>query len=133
MTADVPGRICHCCNLTLEDDHPILSASLEAARRRVTSAIALYEATLALSRKNRCAIGTASADVDAFLQRVGADVLAINEDTGSLALRDQARFGKAVGHPARLNMGDCFAYAMAKQHRVPLLYKGDDFVRTDLA
>ena len=44
-----------------------------------------------------------------------------------------ARFGKGSGHPAQLNLGDCFAYAMAKQHGVPLLYKGDDFSQTDLA
>ena len=44
-----------------------------------------------------------------------------------------ARYGKGRGHPARLNLGDCFAYAMAKQHGVPLLYKGDDFSQTDLA
>ena len=39
----------------------------------------------------------------------------------------------SVGHPARLNMGDCFAYACAKRLDAPLLYKGDDFARTDLA
>lgn len=41
-------------------------------------------------------------------------------------------YGKVVGHPAKLNLGDCFAYACAKAIEVPLLYKGDDFVRTDL-
>ena len=42
------------------------------------------------------------------------------------------RFGRGHGHPARLNFGDCLAYAVAKVHRVPLLYKGDDFSRTDI-
>ena len=51
----------------------------------------------------------------------------------TLALGAFDRFGKGSGHPARLNLGDCFAYAMAKQHGVPLLYKGDDFSQTDLA
>ncbi len=43
------------------------------------------------------------------------------------------RYGKIVGHPAALNFGDCFAYACAKALGVPLMYKGDDFSRTDLA
>ena len=42
------------------------------------------------------------------------------------------RFGRGRGHPARLNMGDCMAYAVAKVWRAPLLFKGDDFVHTDL-
>ncbi|MGN6468274.1 MAG: type II toxin-antitoxin system VapC family toxin, partial [Rhizobiaceae bacterium] len=41
--------------------------------------------------------------------------------------------GKGSGHPAQLNMGDCFSYAMARQAGVPLLYKGGDFALTDLA
>jgi ribonuclease VapC len=42
-------------------------------------------------------------------------------------------YGKIVAHKAELNFGDCFAYACAKSHKLPLLYKGDDFVHTDLA
>ncbi|MBK3395788.1 MULTISPECIES: type II toxin-antitoxin system VapC family toxin [Methylobacterium] len=42
------------------------------------------------------------------------------------------RFGRGRGHPARLNMGDCMAYAVAKVWRLPLPFKGDDFVHTDL-
>lgn len=43
-----------------------------------------------------------------------------------------ARYGHRTGHPARLNMGDCFAYALAKTRNLPLLFKGDDFVHTDI-
>jgi ribonuclease VapC len=50
-----------------------------------------------------------------------------------LALSGSATYGKAVGHPADLNLGDCFAYACAKALNVPLLYKGNDFSQTDLA
>jgi ribonuclease VapC len=42
------------------------------------------------------------------------------------------RFGKGRGHPAQLNFGDCLSYAVAKVHQLPLLYKGEDFARTDL-
>jgi ribonuclease VapC len=47
------------------------------------------------------------------------------------ALEAYFRFGKGL-HPARLNLGDCFAYALAKHLDAPLLYKGDDFTRTDV-
>ena len=49
----------------------------------------------------------------------------------SAALDAYYRFGKGL-HPARLNLGDCFAYALAKQLDAPLLYKGDDFAKTDI-
>lgn len=42
-------------------------------------------------------------------------------------------YGKLIGHEADLNFGDCFAYACAKALGMPLLYKGNDFARTDLA
>ena len=42
------------------------------------------------------------------------------------------RYGKGTGHPAGLNFGDCFSYAIARRRNLPLLYKGDDFARTDL-
>jgi ribonuclease VapC len=42
-------------------------------------------------------------------------------------------YGKGSGHPANLNFGDCFSYALARDKREPILYKGDDFVHTDSA
>jgi ribonuclease VapC len=51
-------------------------------------------------------------------------------DIARAAYRD---FGKGSGHPAQLNFGDCFAYALAKSMREPLLFKGDDFSQTDVA
>ena len=51
---------------------------------------------------------------------------------GRRALDAAARFGRVVGHPANLNLGDCFVYACAKAYRVPLLFKGEDFSQTDI-
>jgi antitoxin VapB len=56
-------------------------------------------------------------EVEAFLQRVGISVLPVDAGTARLALGAQAVFGKVARHPAKLNMGDCFAYAMAKAAR----------------
>ena len=52
---------------------------------------------------------------------------------GAEAIRALSVYGKMVGHPAQLNMGDALSYACAKAFHVPLLYKGDDFSKTDLA
>lgn len=59
------------------------------------------------------------------------DQIPLSIDVTSAAIDAFARFGKGR-HPAALNMGDCFAYACARVHRVPLLYKGDDFSLTDI-
>jgi ribonuclease VapC len=59
--------------------------------------------------------------------------LGITPADGDAALEAFERFGKGRNHPAQLNLADCFAYAMAKTHGVPLLFKGDDFDKTDIA
>ncbi len=56
----------------------------------------------------------------------------VTEEQAYLALDAYNRFGKGTGHPAGLNYGDCFSYALAKQTGDPLLFKGNDFTRTDL-
>ena len=71
--------------------------------------------------------------VDDFIVEIGALDMAISSDVGSLAIDAGMRYGKAVGHPADLNFGDCFAYACARSLGARLLYKGSDFSRTDLA
>ncbi|RWA64674.1 type II toxin-antitoxin system VapC family toxin [Mesorhizobium sp.] len=68
-----------------------------------------------------------------FVVEINAHNVAIDEDIGSRAIDASIRYGKAVGHPADLNLGDCFAYACAKALDVPLLYRDSDFVQTDLA
>ena len=56
----------------------------------------------------------------------------VDEQQLEYAIGAYAGFGKGTGHPARLNYGDCFAYALARATDCPLLYKGDDFARTDI-
>lgn len=71
--------------------------------------------------------------VDAFITEVAGKEIMISGDIGNRAIEASMKYGKAVGHKADLNFGDCFAYACAKAHRLPLLYKGNDFSQTDLA
>ena len=61
----------------------------------------------------------------------GIETVALTPDLADLALDAFARFGKGR-HPAGLNMGDCASYALAASRRLPLLYKGSDFSRTDI-
>jgi ribonuclease VapC len=71
--------------------------------------------------------------VDSLIAELGAKEISISGSIGDKALDAAMTYGKAVGHPADLNFGDCFAYACAKVSGVGLIYKGDDFAPTDLA
>ncbi len=71
--------------------------------------------------------------VDRFVSDIEAQEVVIDASTGQGALDAMAAYGHMGGHPAKLNFGDCFAYASAKQHELALIYKGDDFSQTDLA
>ncbi len=68
--------------------------------------------------------------LDLWLANVNVSVRE-DVDLGAHALDTYLRYGKGF-HPARLNLADCFAYALAKTLNVPLLYKGDDFAKTDI-
>ncbi|MEY4779870.1 MAG: hypothetical protein RLZZ607_1183, partial [Pseudomonadota bacterium] len=67
------------------------------------------------------------------LAEVRAETVTITAAIGDAAIVTAQTYGRAVGHAADLNFGDCFAYACAKSRDAPLLYKGNDFSQTDLA
>ncbi len=112
--------------------------------RFFVSPLVKFEASVALARQNAAVKGTdvkpspellrrAQRAVDAFVEDLDAEEVAITPEVGRRALDAGAAYGKAVDHPADLNFGDCFAYAYAKLLGVPLIYKGNDFAHTDLA
>jgi ribonuclease VapC len=70
------------------------------------------------------------ADLEALIQMFEIRIVPADGDTARMASRTQVTFGKRT--PARLNLGDCFTYALARELDAPLLYKGDDFTRTDV-
>ena len=118
--------------LTEEVDGPELSRRLSKAVAPVTSAVAVYETALVLAHKGRHDAVGAYGLIERYLARAKVNVVDIPPEASALAVDAFQRYGKGR-HPAKLNLGDCFAYAMAKREGVPLLYKGDDFARTDLA
>ena len=117
--------------IAMEDDAMTLAARLGQARAVQTSAIALFETAAGLARIANAPVADALAVVDRFLAEVNATVIPIGSATGREALAAFARFGKGR-HAARLNMGDCFAYAVAKSRNASILFVGDDFTHTDL-
>jgi len=118
--------------LTREPDADSLVDRLEQASAPITSPIAIFEAALGLCRKRQASVAEAEADVRAFLEMARIRVVAITDAECASALDAFSRYGKGRGHPAQLNLGDCFAYAMARNHQAALLFKGDDFDRTDI-
>ena len=73
----------------------------------------------------------ASRQLDAFIRRAGIEITAVTFDQAQIARQAYLDFGKGR-HPAGLNFGDCFAYALARETGEPLLFKGDDFGKTDI-
>ena len=108
-----------------------LAVRVARAERVAVSPIALYEATTGLARKRACSIEDAASLVEEFAEATGARIIDITAAIARDAARAFGRFGRGR-HRADLNMGDCFSYACARAEGLPLLFKGDDFVHTDI-
>jgi ribonuclease VapC len=98
--------------------------------RRLVGAPTLVEASAVLFARKGSAGEVA---LDALLERLSIEVVAMSVGAARLARLAYARFGKGVGDPGVLNFGDCLAYGVAMTEREPLLCKGDDFLHTDVA
>lgn len=70
--------------------------------------------------------------LDSFLLKSGMAVVEVSPRMGEIAFEAYRRYGKGTGHDASLNYGDCFSYALAEYLGAPLLFKGEDFSRTDI-
>ena len=111
-----------------EPERPQFAAAIDAAALRLLSAATLVEATLVVEgRKGRRAEGM----VDRFVEDAEIEVLPVTIEHAQLACEAFRAFGKGR-HAAGLNLGDCFAYALAKASDEALLFKGDDFPKTDI-
>jgi ribonuclease VapC len=92
------------------------------------SAVSYFEASMVLIGR-----GTPQAwiELDAFLMRSGIELVPFDRELATWARDAFTRFGRGR-HPARLNFGDCVSYALARARGLPLLYKGEDFAKTDV-
>lgn len=113
-------------------DEPEATAMLTALARdevRRVGAPTLVEASAVLQARKG---GAGDVALDAFLERASIDVISMTPSAARLARLAYGRYGKGVGDPGVLNYGDCLAYGVAMTEREPLLFKGDDFGRTDV-
>ncbi|MSQ02367.1 MAG: type II toxin-antitoxin system VapC family toxin [Myxococcales bacterium] len=115
--------------LESESDAPAIREAFVATSPRWIGAVGVMECAIVLERRRG---GLAKAGLDALLARFSVRTLAFDGTQVVAAHRAYQQFGKGR-HPAALNLGDCCAYAASKALALPLLQKGDDFRRTDLA
>lgn len=103
-------------------------ALMEYAGEAVISPVNYLELALRLDRGNTPEL---SAAIDPLLDKLGVHLVAVEPEQAHLAREAFRRYGKG-NHETKLNLGDCFAYALAKARNEPLLFKGDDFCQTDV-
>jgi ribonuclease VapC len=111
-----------------EPERSSFLAQLMQAERRSISAANLFETGIVLEARRGEAAGR---EFDLFVIRVDLEVVPLDGEQVEIARSAWRRYGKGR-HPADLNFGDCFAYALAKLTGEPLLAKGADFARTDI-
>ena len=98
---------------------------------RLCSAMSIWETVAGLCRTYVFSVSSARTAVRSFIELNDLSFVSIGERELDFATQAYAEFGKGR-HPAALNTGDCFAYACAKANRAALLFKGDDFGKTDI-
>lgn len=111
-----------------EADAAALAARLAAVEEPVMSVVNLVEASVVADSNRNPRKGPA---LDDLIAKAGIELVAVDVPQAKEAREAYRRYGKG-NHPARLNLGDCFAYALAKSRGTPLLYKGNDFDLTDI-
>ena len=112
-----------------EPDAKLYGDAIARAWPRRMSAVAMLEAAMVAESRGGIAAGH---ELDVFLEKAAVEFVPVTSDLAKGARRAWRRFGKG-NHPAALNFGDCFAYALAEATGEPLLFKGEDFSRTDIA
>ncbi len=116
-----------------EPEADAFADAIEGHNDRCYCAVGAWEAAHAVARLRGVSLRAAADAVGEFVSEAGLRIADIGDAERHEAIDAAARYGKGSEHPARLNMGDCFAYACAKTNGAILLYKGNDFSQTDLA
>ena len=111
-----------------EPDAAALEGKIVDDPVRLMSAATFLEATIVIEARLGDPGGR---EFDLWLHRAEVEILPVDAEQADMARRAWRRFGRGR-HPAGLNYGDCFSYALAATHDEPLLFKGDDFTNTDV-
>ena len=116
--------------LLAEPEAPAMISAIAKDPSRLLGAPSLVEAAIVMNARKGPGGEVA---LDALVERLDIRIVDMTATAAKLGRLGHARFGKGVGEPAVLNYGDCLAYGLAKAHREPILYKGDDFSQTDVS
>jgi ribonuclease VapC len=111
-----------------EPDHRRYASAIESASSLIISAVTRVELPFVIEGRKGV---PGRARLDAFFAMTAVEIVAATEEQAQIACEAFRRFGKGR-HGAALNIGDCFAYALAKATGQPLLFKGSDFSQTDI-
>ncbi len=111
-----------------EPERRAFNEAIEAADTRLMSAASFVEILIIIESRYGA---DGLRDLDLFMIESGVDLVAVDAEQARVARNGYSRFGKGR-HPAALNFGDCFSYALARVRGEALLFKGTDFSRTDV-
>lgn len=112
-----------------EPDAAQFAGAIDAAKIRRVSAVNWVEAAVVIDGSRD---PVATRKFDDFIREAALKIEIVDAEQARIAREAYRDFGKRSGHPAALNFGDCFAYALAKATNEPILFKGRDFTHTDL-
>jgi len=115
--------------LKQEPDWHYFAEKIDAADFNRISAGTYLEISVVIGRLNDPVM---SRQIDELMEECDISIESFTAEQANIARQAYRDYGKGSGHRANLNFGDCFAYALARVKREPLLYKGDDFVHTDI-
>jgi ribonuclease VapC len=111
-----------------EPERRAYNEAIESAESRRMSAATFVEVSIVIESRYGA---EGLHNLDLFIDRAGIKLVSVDAEQAKVARRAYSRFGKGQ-HPAGLNYGDCFSYALASVLGEPLLFKGEDFSRTDV-
>ena len=110
-----------------EADARNLAECLGHADKRLISAGTMLEVGIVTVHR-----GDEHSRLTELVKRARLEIVATSEAEVRAGILAHRRYGRGSKHPAKLNFGDCFSYALAKSRNLPLLFKGDDFIHTDI-
>lgn len=115
--------------LLAEPERQVLLEAIQQAPEVAMTAASYLEVGMVVDGRGNPVL---SRQYDALLEALGVEVVDTTAEQARAARAAHRDFGRGSGHPARLNFGDCLSYAAAVQDGVPLLFKGDGFIHTDV-
>lgn len=115
--------------LLAEPERQVLLEAIQQAPEVAMTAASYLEVGMVVDGRGNPVL---SRQYDALLEALGVEVVDTTAEQARVARAAHRDFGRGSGHPARLNFGNCLSYAAAVQDGVPLLFKGDDFIHTDV-